>query len=196
MLQYLIPHYGKLDTISRNRLLSGSSIVEEKYDGYSIYFGIFDGELQVETKKRKDVVDNPMAFTSVLPKLHGLPLLPEHSYYGEYLPRNQMVDIKYDRSAKGDIVLWDVQLPDGDWMVPKEKAVEATRLGLDCARLLAVGPTEQEHIVGITMWLNGDRKSRPAPEPLLGGTRMEGFIIKNYEFPQKGGLPTVAKVVL
>lgn len=194
--RYMIPHYSKLDTTARNRLLMGPNIVEEKYDGYSLYFARENGELVVSTKQRDGVVEEPMAFSGILPSLHELPLEPNATYYGEYLPRCRMVDITYERPAKGDIVLWDVRLPDGSWLPPKEKYLEAQRLGLDCARWLATDCTNDENVAATIAWLTGKHPSFPKPNPLLGGDRMEGFIIKNYEYPQKGGLPTVAKVIV
>lgn len=193
---YNIKHVSKMKRADQVKLMADTLLLEEKVDGFSIYFTCRDGYLDVATKQRQGVVEDPGAFVEILPRLQELyetgELNPDYTYYGEYLDVPHKVKHAYARAARGGIIIWDIHnhyiLDDPtEWLDATDKATEAHRLGFETPNSWYAGLDSDRWEMVISPMLN--------QTSFLGGTKVEGIIIKNYSRLDKKGFPLTGKVV-
>lgn len=156
-------------------LLKVPVYVEEKVDGSQFSFGIGeDGTLRVRSKSVEMVADAPekMFSLGVATVKRLAPLLhPGWTYRSEYLRTPKHNALIYNRVPKDHIIIFDVEVGEGEFLSYDEKRLEAERLGLEVVPLLGIGifshPTALE-----------DMRKFLAIESILGGQNIEGFVIK------------------
>lgn len=154
-------------------LLTDAVVVEEKVDGSMFAFGVFEGELKVRSKRQQLVPDAPeKMFAAAVASAHELipRLVDGWTYYGEYLARPKHNALTYARVPERHVIIFDVSHQPYGFLAYDEKKAEADRLGLETVPCLWSGSVTdlsqaQEFL---------DRES------CLGGTKIEGFVIKNY----------------
>lgn len=149
--------------------------IEEKIDGSQFSFGIIDGELECRSKNKALVIDAPDAmFTRAVETARALaPILhPDWVYRGEYLSKPKHNALPYDRIPLMNIILFDIQAGDEEqvYLTYSEKVKEAERIGLECSPRIFVGMIES--LEQFTAYLE--------IISVLGGTKIEGVVIKNY----------------
>lgn len=149
-------------------------LVEEKVDGSQFSFGVIDGVLQCRSKGQQLVVDAPekMFATGVQTALTLAPSLrPGWVYRCEYLEKPKHNTLVYGRTPVMNVILFDVQA-NGDqvYLSPEEKFQEAARLDLECVPVLYEGRVESVEAL----------KALLERESCLGGTTIEGVVVKNY----------------
>lgn len=147
-------------------------LVEEKLDGSQFSFMLKDGELLCRSKGRHIILDN-------VDKLFGMAvetaislkdrLRPDWSYRGECITKPKHNTLKYDRIPTGGIILFDVD-NNQSFLSRAEKEAEAHRLGLEIVPAFFQGKIESVDQL----------KSFLDRESCLGGTKIEGFVVKNY----------------
>ena len=86
------------------------------------------------------------------------------------MTRHDRAPLRYDRAAQNGLVLWDVQTESGDYLDESKREV-AESIGTDCAPLLYRGPVTLDLLV----------RTVETSEPLLGGNRVEGVVIKDAD---------------
>jgi len=151
-------------------LLQGPVVVEEKIDGSQLSFGIIDGELQCRSRKQQIVIDAPeKIFKEAVKVIATLDLMPEWTYRGEFLSKPKHSSLCYERIPINHIILFDVMIGDQNFLIPEAKLAEASRLGLECVPLFA------KDIVTLD-----ELKEFLSRESILGGTQVEGIVVKNY----------------
>lgn len=161
-------------------LFEGDVIVEEKVDGSQFSFGAFrdaDGNLVLKTRSKGCEI-NPLApptmFGTAVATAVGLferGLLREGwTYRGEALAKPKHNTLCYDRTPQRNVILFDVCTGMETYLNRDEKEAEAVRLDLEVVPVLHRGSVETaEQLRGFF-----DRVS------VLGGSKIEGVVIKNY----------------
>lgn len=169
--------YGKilqLGEATRMGLFDGPVVVEEKLDGSQFSFGLFGGSLLVRSKGRCFDIDGPDALFApaceTVKALKGL-LHEDYIYRAETLCRPKHNVLLYARVPNGNLSLFDISVGPNLCLSREEKVNEAARLGLD-----VVPAYEYDPVVDVLPWLDGVLKTKS----YLGGTLIEGVVVKNY----------------
>lgn len=155
-------------------LFDGPVLVEEKIDGSQFSFALLDGEKYAKAKKQILYPREPESggmFSQALETVNGLDLHEGWIYRGEYLQKPKHNTLAYDRIPPGHIILYDVVTAPETYLDYTDKAKEAQRLGLMVVPLIHEGTVEN---------IERFRELLEA-ESCLGGTKVEGLVVKNYE---------------
>lgn len=173
-------------------LLKTSVNVEEKLDGSQFSFGLFnvqeaqgtDGtvlveaglELRIRSKGAVMLLEAPeKMFSKAAETVKELKdtLHPDWTYRGEYLAKPKHNALMYDRVPKGNIILFDIEIGEGEFLKYEDKKAECDRIGLECVPLLYQGRIEtidrfREFLTTVSV---------------LGGQNIEGVVVKptNYD---------------
>jgi hypothetical protein len=167
-------------------LFKGSVIVEEKIDGSQFSMGIIDGELMCRSKGKNLILDAPeKMFMKAVETANGLGLHYGYIYRCEYLQKPKHNTLAYDRVPKGNLIIYDIQIGLGDYLSPADKAEEAARIGLECVPLLFEGKMEHIEMLNSLFLLRS----------ILGGSHIEGVVVKNYELFTKEKKIAIGKYV-
>lgn len=148
-------------------------IVEEKIDGSQFSFGKFDGEIKIRSKGQEMAIDAPekmfqKAVDTVL-SLKDL-LVDGWTYRAEYLQKPKHNVLAYDRVPEKNVILFDINIGEEMYLSRIDKEVEARRLGLEIVPLLFEGKISS----AVDLERHLDTVS------VLGGQKIEGFVVKNY----------------
>lgn len=157
-----------------NDLLAGPVVIEEKVDGsqFSMSRGL-DGALLVRSKGQDIHIGAvPQLFNNAVATASCLDLRPGWVYRGEYLQKPKHNTLTYSRVPAKHVILFDVMTGPEVYLTPGEKRLEAERLGLEVVPCFHVGEFLHFTEVAIKGFL--DRES------ILGGCKVEGFVVKNY----------------
>mgnify|MGYP001593592837 CR=1 FL=1 len=153
-------------------LLSGPVVVQEKVDGSQLSFSVVNGVLEFRSKGREffaataDKMFVPAVETVVA---IADKLIPNAIYRGEALSKPKHNVLAYARVPIGGIVLFDVEFSGQHYVVPEELADIAKSLGLEAVPLFHRGNISAEQIEALLSLTS-----------FLGGTKIEGVVIKNY----------------
>lgn len=196
-----IVSYGKVHALGHrdlDGLLNGPVTVQEKYDGSQMSWAWdHDGHLHVRSRSRvqygpgfdidsdTDALFRPAVahlLDGTLPtsKVEGL------VFRGEAIVTPKHNTITYSRCPDGGIVLFDVELPDNGGMRPDWVDAYAGLMGLEVVRTL------REDMDGATLQME-HLDEFLAEDSSLGGTKIEGVVIKNYgKTEPRSGRPFLA----
>ena len=155
-------------------LFSGDVVIEEKVDGSQFSMSRdFEGNLLLRSKGQDIHLGAvPQLFNHAAATAQSLDLIPGYVYRGEYLQRPKHNTLAYSRVPAKHIILFDVMTGPEIYLSPEDKREEAARLGLECV------PTLFE---GWMKWIvESEVKSFLDRESILGGCKVEGFVVKNY----------------
>jgi len=149
-------------------------IVQEKVDGSQISFGVIDGELSIRSSGATIYIESaPKMFNKAIATILELKdeLKPGLIYRGEYLSKPKHNTLAYDRVPKKNIIIFDIATEGQNYLPDLAVAIEAERLGLEIVPLLFCGVVKGVDQLKTLL----DRVS------ILGGQKIEGVVIKNYE---------------
>ena len=155
-------------------LFDGEVQIEEKVDGSQFSFGIVDGEILCKSKNVRFSPDmaNKMFNKAVETVLELTPLLKDGwQYRCEYLQKPKQNTLCYERTPKSYLILFDINTGLESYMSYEDKKAEAERIGLECVPLLYRGKVETYDQFTQFLELTS----------ILGGCKVEGVVIKNYE---------------
>jgi hypothetical protein len=153
------------------QLFYGPVTVEEKIDGSQFSMGIFNGELKARSKGAQLHVDAPEGmFKKAVEAAAALDLHDGWTYRGEYLSKPKHNTIAYSRVPAHNIILFDINTDEEAYLTYNQKLAEADRLGLEIVPLLHWG---------VVIDINDLLKMLDV-ESVLGGSKIEGIVIKNY----------------
>jgi hypothetical protein len=162
---------------------NGAIWIEEKIDGSQFSFSMSkDGFLYARAHKQ-DLTPfcmNPELggmFTKALQTVLDIKdlLVPGWTYRGEFIGKPKQNTLCYERVPKQFIILFDIDKGDQDYLNPFEAQNIADGIGLEFVPVLT-NPFET----------TGDKLSLDSLLPLLetdsilGGTKVEGIVLKNY----------------
>lgn len=156
------------------QILEGSVVVQEKVDGSQFSFGVSGGVLKVRSKKMDVDIEHPVGMfqEGVATVLRIKDQLQDGWIYrGEYLRSPHHNVLAYGRIPKGHVILFDVLIGMETYLPPEGLASEAERLGLESVPLFHNGTIENVE----------QFKPFLERESVLGGTIVEGIVIKNYD---------------
>ncbi len=153
----------------------GTIYVTEKIDGSQFSFGIADGELVCRSRRVEINQLDPGMFrlgVETVVKLANLGLLNEGwTYRGEYLNKPKHNTMAYERVPAGNIILFDVDRADQDYVPPSALVDIAANIDLEAVSLL------ETYFTKPTM---EDISALLETESVLGGGKVEGVVLKNY----------------
>lgn len=177
-----VPSYTKILAIGGSGTedaLTGNVLIQEKVDGSQFSFGFNeDGQIMMRSKSCPQSIDRyDKMFKEAVEYiqgevdngLFGIVCPKDTYYYCEYLQSPKHNTLKYDRTPKNHLVLFDV-LFQGRWGTREELENSAKNLNIDIIPELYRGPADVEKI-----------KSLLTTQSYLGGQIVEGVVIKNYE---------------
>jgi len=175
-----IPSYSSLVSYSHKiaqGFFDGSPIiVEEKIDGSQISFTMTtEGKLLMKSKNcdLNEGVDSQFRagvdyIISVQEKLK-----PGYIYRGEYLQRPRHNALTYERVPENNIVIFDIDRAEQDYMSWEERADEANQIGLEAVRVYGVVEFDSMMHANIQDWLK-----YPS---MLGAPAIEGVVFKRVK---------------
>ena len=175
-----LPCYTKVLTLGAFRTenaLVGEVAIQEKVDGSQFRFGITDDQRLMfgthHTTIYPEVADK--MFKQAIEYLEPLHLtmlerfVPDTYFFAEYLQKPKHNLLKYDRIPKNHLVLFDV-MENGRWLGRKEVEGYARFLDIDFVPEFYRGKITVEELADFFL-----------RESFLGGEKIEGVVIKNYE---------------
>jgi len=172
------------------QLFDGEITIEEKIDGSQFSVSIRDGELMARSKGAQLIIDAPQkmfneaieVIKELAPNLH-----PGWIYRAEYLRKPKHNALAYDRIPNNHIMLYDINIGQEQYMSYEDKTTEAARLGLEVVPLIYHGDGSQMSAEKLKDMM--DRIS------VLGGAKIEGFVVKNYQRFTPDGKAMMGKYV-
>lgn len=154
-------------------LFNDDVVVQEKIDGSQFSFSVIDGELQARSKGKQLILDAPEPMfkraVEVIREIEPL-LVPGYVYRCEYLEKPKHNTIAYARIPKNHLVLFDVMFGLEAYLAPQLVAGEARALGLEEVPVLFTGRVESQAMFEAML----------ESESVLGGSKVEGVVVKNY----------------
>lgn len=155
-----------------SELLLDDVLVEEKIDGSQFSFGRFDGELKFRSKGAVINAEYPeKMFSEAVEVAKSLNLKDGWTYRAEYLKSPKHNTLAYSRVPKSHLILFDINTGEEEYLSYDEKHNEADRIGLEIVPILFSGKlVEASSLLQLL-----ERES------VLGGQKIEGFVIKNYK---------------
>lgn len=145
--------------------------VEEKVDGSQFSFGVFGSDRKLKCRSRSQAIDPDRPdgmFRLAVETVKELTdvLTIGWTYRAEVLCKSKHNILQYERTPKGNLILFDIQTSEQDWASRAEVEREASRIGLEVVPLLFSGkPTLSD----LERCFNN--------KSILGGP-IEGFVIK------------------
>jgi len=168
--------------------LNGSQVViEEKVDGSQFSFGRYNKILRVKSHTKEMVPAAPeKMFQKAVDFVSTLDLQDGWTYRGEVLEKPKHNLLTYNRVPNGNVILFDINVRPEDYLSYNDKDIEAIRLGLE------IVPRIYEGIFNFdipTLMAFLERES------ILGGTKIEGIVVKSYNLFGPDGKPLMGKYV-
>lgn len=156
-------------------LLLDPVLVEEKIDGSQFSFGVFGGELRARSKGAIIIPDAPpkmfaRAIAAVKERLDLGLLVDGWTYRGEVLDKPKHNTLSYSRVPKDNIILFDVNTGEENYLPYIDSLQVADHIGLEHVPKLYEGKVDSFELF----------KGLLERESCLGGTTVEGVVIKNY----------------
>lgn len=152
-------------------IFNGDVIVEEKIDGSQFSFGIMDGEFVCRSKGKDIIPSAPeKMFSKAVESAMSLPMRDGWVYRAEYLQSPKHNTLSYSRVPRGHLIIFDICTGVEQYLGPDQKLEEANRIGLECVPVLHRGAvTSFEQFASLLEM-----------DSVLGGCKIEGFVVKNY----------------
>ena len=155
-------------------LFKGEVTVEEKVDGSQFSFGVINGELCCRSKGKQIILDAPekMFATAVETALYLEDnLIHDWVYRCEFLKGAKHNTLLYGRVPKRHLIIYDIMSGLEEYLSYHEKQKEANRIGLECVPMLFCGEMTELGVLNDLL----------ETESILGGTKVEGVVVKNYD---------------
>lgn len=175
-----------------SNVLDGYVLVQEKIDGSQISFGIDNlGDLRIRSKNKEIDIEHPndmfrLAVEWIVKNRSNLQA--GWTYRGEYLQKSKHNTLAYSRVPRNNIILFDICDGLESYLPYSRVKYEAERIGLEVVPLIAEGElTEANILARKDEWLSR--------ESILGGTKVEGVVIKNYHVFTAEKKVAMAKIV-
>ena len=153
-------------------ILRGDNHAEEKIDGSQFNFGRIGDKLIVRSRGADINPDYPEGmFKDGVEYVLSIKdqLVDGYSYHGEYLQKPRHNVLQYERIPKNHIMIFDIEDKNGNPLPYAVKKQYAGWIGLETVPFIKSNLTNVDDI-----------KSLLETDSILGGTRIEGVVIKNY----------------
>ncbi len=177
------PKVWNLGNVALKNLLDGEVIVEEKVDGSQFSFQRTFTEsrlLQLKFRSRGREMYLPTEdklFKSAMEYVQSIEdlLVPGWIYRGEVLCHSKHNTIAYGRVPRHNVVIFDIERGEQDFLTYEQKVEEATRLDLEVAPVLWKGKLSAYEALKLLL----EAKSFLYSEGIT--PTIEGLVIKNYQ---------------
>ena len=165
------PTIYKISHRAVSNLFDGEVVLQEKIDGSQISFGLLDGVLEARSRNQQLILDAPgQMFTRAVEAIMGLDLHPGWVYRAEYLSSPKHNTIAYSRIPAKHLILYDICSGLEEYLPYEEVVKEGQRLGLEVVPQFYKGEVKDPAFFKEFL----DRTS------ILGGSKIEGIVVKNY----------------
>jgi hypothetical protein len=157
------PKIFAIGSAQTGKLFDNDVEITEKVDGSQIGFGVLDGELYIRSK------GSPI-FLEDVPKMfkNGVDVIKK--FYGEYLDKPKHNTLQYNRIPKNHIALYGM-IKEGEVKSQEFVDLYAKELDLETVPTFYVGKVSGKE----------ELKENSERESFLGGPKIEGFVVKNYQ---------------
>ena len=169
-------------------LFKDEIIIEEKIDGSQFSFMLKDGCLYFRSKNKEMYTDvDEGMFNDGIKSIVDIKHLLHDGwiYRGEYLRKPKHNTLVYDRIPVKNVIIYDIDKGEQNYLDYIKKAEECERIGLECVRLLKVGRINKIE----------EFKELLELKSLLGAITIEGVVIKNYKRFTRDAKTMMAKYV-
>lgn len=154
-------------------LFNTDVLIEEKVDGSQFSFGVIDGTLFMKSKGA--VLYEPVTdklFKDACEYVISIKdkLKEGWTYRGEVLCRPRHNALEYERTPKHNIIIFDIEQADQDFLCPEAKKVVADFMDLETVPVFFQGKIDNVEQL----------KSFFERDSVLGKAKIEGMVFKNY----------------
>jgi len=164
-------------------------VIQEKIDGSQFSFGVDKhGTVRARSRGQQIDLDAPdKLFQKAVDTIMELRTVLKFgwTYRGEYLKKPKHNSLAYDRTPFKNIIIFDIDRGLHDYLGPDEMKIEADRIGLECVPTWSY--SGKPNMDTLNKWLDLDS--------VLGGVKIEGVVIKNYQKFGPDGKVLMAKYV-
>jgi len=171
-----------------NGIFDGEVQIEEKLDASQYSFMLHEGRVLTRSRNQEIYKDGcQKMFTDAVAVAHSLKdkLHEGWLYRGEYFQKSKHNVLAYDRIPKNHIALFNVETAPETYLSYEEMAIEAERLSLEVVPLLYRGEiNSREELMKFLDTVS-----------ILGGQKVEGVVIKNFNKFSPYGNVLMAKYV-
>lgn len=156
-------------------LLFDEVVIEEKLDGSQFSFGKFGNQLKCKSRNQEidpETLNHSEMFKQGVDTAKELfPLLKDGwTYRGEYFQKPKQNLLAYNRAPHKHLILFDINTGEEIYLSREEKEEEAGRLGLEIVPAFYKGKvTDVKQFYSLL-----------ETESFLGGQKIEGIVVKNY----------------
>lgn len=155
-------------------IFDGEVVVEEKIDGSQFSFGIVNGAISCRSKGVQiNMQEPPKLFAKAVDYVKSIePLLhKDWVYRGEAVTSRNHNILCYDRVPKNYIIIFDIEISPQNFLSSDLREKQATRIGLETVPVYLTGSCslKTEELMGLL-----------EKQSILGGQKIEGFVVKNY----------------
>jgi hypothetical protein len=165
-------------------VMDGDVIIQEKVDGSQFSFGLHDGEIKMRSRNREFAFgEQDNLFQLAAEQVYRVKdrLVPGYTYRCEYLAKKKHNTIAYDRVPLNNFAIFDIEKSESLF------SFLAIYPDFDSVPELYRGPGSEVTPEMIKEFM--DRES------FLGGSKIEGIVIKNYNRFTRDGKVMMAKHV-
>ena len=178
----MLSSYGEVYALGHRQVLTifdDEVTIEEKIDGSQFSFGVVNGIICFRSKGAELFADSEgkcnqdmfqKAIDTVLNLFKNNPLQEGWIYFCEFLQKPKHNVLAYDRTPNKNLILFDVMIGEQNFLDYNDKSIIAGCLGLECVPLLYKGKVSNFE----------ELKSNMERISILGGQKIEGMVIKNY----------------
>lgn len=160
-----------------NNLFIGNVVVEEKVDGSQFSFiKLDDGTLRFRSRGQEVHIGDAGMFSKAVEQVIERKHLLTYgwTYRAEYLQKSKHNCLAYNRIPAGHLVIFDIMVSEGEnYLWPEPKRREAERCGFETVPLFYFGPGIDVVPCSLSEYFHKDS--------FLGGVKIEGVIVKNYD---------------
>lgn len=158
-------------------IFSGPVLIEEKVDGSFCSFMLDENDgLLMRSKGQALHEGSPSSkmFNEAMASIKERAdlLVPNQVWRAEYLRAPKHNTIKYDRVPKGHLVVFDIELSMGNYASSKQRQEMAEFIGLESVPILFEGLWDKD-LAALKEFFELDS--------YLGGSKIEGVVVKNHQ---------------
>lgn len=150
--------------------------ITEKIDGSQFNFGKIDGQLYARSKGQEQNLEAPdKMFQIAIDYVKSVEdkIRDDTMYFCEYLNKPKHNILKYERVPKNNLILFGVSDKSGTYFTKSHSELEAyaNELDIEVIPLISYGKVDQVENI----------KNFMEQDSVLGGVKIEGLVVKNYE---------------
>ena len=156
-------------------VLDGDVVIQEKVDGSQISFSFGEDGLAVRSRNQQLDLEDAGMFQKAVDFLQTVTHVMGFGwvYRGEYLAKPKHNTLCYNRAPDNSIIVYDIDKGNTDYVHPPKMAELANYINLEATPVLWAGNGSEVTLDLLKELLTSDS--------ILGGVKVEGVVIKNYD---------------